>query len=156
MSRRCHHGTPSPGPHMLKGAPGLPPGPSSRTGQWLPSWLQQWDQWAWVCQPRSPLSGRMVLVIRLFPLSRVSSCVTWGSEECLHLGLFPVTESPCACKLRPHPEPGPEHAPSRWLPVSASPCNRCLDMPPTQRCRWAWFSRDCRMLGPLAVKSTSR
>lgn len=43
VSRRCHHGTPSPGPHMLKGAPGLPPGPSSRTGQWLPSWLQQWD-----------------------------------------------------------------------------------------------------------------
>ena len=60
-----------------EGPPSAAPGLSYRTGQRLPSWLQQWGQWTWVHHPSSPLSGCVILDIRLFPVSsRFFTCKT--------------------------------------------------------------------------------
>lgn len=77
-----------------KGPPSAAPGLSYRTGQRLPSWLQQWGQWTWVRHPSSLLSGCVILDIRLFPVSGsfliceigiIRVPPSWGFTICHHV-----------------------------------------------------------------------
>ena len=74
----CLHLTFSPVHHTLESHLLLPPGVSSRAGQRLPSWLQQWDQRTWLGHPRSPLSGHGSWTFIHSPWAAVPSCVIWG------------------------------------------------------------------------------